>query len=148
MVRRVALLSALGLLVSGGALAVDLPARGTYSYYYGLTSQNLHVTVILVHGPKLFDMHYNVNMTCTNGGPSGVTTYDWPFSKHPIPIKNHTFSGTAKTYSNTVTTFQGKLSVNGKHVTGWFKVTSKNGKVKCSSGSVSYKTTRGPLKNW
>lgn len=145
MVRRVALLSALGLLASGGGLALALPAQGTYSYYYGFTSQHLHVTVIL-YGKKLADMHYNVNMTCTNHGPSGVTTYDWPFSKHPIPLKNGVFSGTAKTYSNTSTTFQGKL--NGKHITGSFRVTSRSGKVRCSSGSITYKTTHGPLKNW
>ena len=145
--RRIAVLTVVGIFASGGAaLAVSTPPPSAYSYYYGFTRQGLHVTVILQYGKEVEDIHYNVHFICRDG-TSGVQTFDWPFSKHPIPIKHAKFSGTDAGIFSSATTFDGKL--NGKHITGSFTLTFKQNAVKCSSGgAVAYKTTRGALKNW
>jgi hypothetical protein len=146
-VRTIAVLTVIGVLASAGAaLAVSTPPPSAYSYYYGLTRQGLHVTVILQYGKQVEDMHYNVHFTCKDG-TSGVQTFDWPFSKSPIPIKHAKFSGTDKGIFSSATTFDGTL--NGTHIAGSFTLHFKQSSVKCSSGgAVAYKTTRGALKSW
>lgn len=145
--RRIALLTLAGLFASGGAaLAYFSPPLSAYSYYYGFTSQHLHVHVTLVYGNKLTDIDYNVNAPCSDGH-SGAETYDWPSSKHPIPIKHGNFSGSTKDNIGAATTFTGKLK--GKLITGSFTLTDQRTSTEyCASGKVTFKVTRGPLKNW
>jgi hypothetical protein len=143
------LLTAVGLLASGGVAYaggtfVAVP-QSAFSYYYGFTSQHLHVLATLVYGKKLWDFQYAVKYACSDG-TTDEGRFDWPSTAPPRPIKHGSFSFTDKSFAKTKTTVNGH--VKGKTITGSFTLTSEclNSTI-TGTATVTYKLTRGPFRS-